>query len=93
MQPMNSKGVDVSSLKEMTSDELGKIALRLSHNWFIQHWLHWNYPSESPVVMAMEARDSFGENVRVDCLLDGRLTWSEEDKRYYVRCASPRNRP
>src|SRR4051812_26651416 len=49
----------------ITADELKRIALRLANQAWVRYWLHWNYPVESPWLMAIQARDAHGMGVRI----------------------------
>lgn len=42
----------------MTADRLQLLVTLLSRGAWVRHWLHWNYPSESPWLMAIDIRDS-----------------------------------
>jgi predicted Zn-ribbon and HTH transcriptional regulator len=41
----------------MTADQLQSIAMLLSRSGWVRHWLHFNYPQESPWLMAIDVRD------------------------------------
>jgi hypothetical protein len=72
----------------MTASELQSIVLRLSNSAFVRHWLHWNYPCETPWVMAIEVRDLDGgqgfQPKRVPHLEDLGFEWDEVDRRHYI---------
>ncbi len=70
--------------QKITASELQRIALRLSNQCFVRHWLHWNYPCVDPWVMAIECRDAKHNPIRVKDLDQAGFEWDEEDKRHYV---------
>ena len=37
----------------MTPEKLKQIALRLSNSCYVRYWLHFNYPQEDPITMAI----------------------------------------
>lgn len=39
--------------KGITADKLQSLVLRLSNQCYVRHWLHYNYPEESPWLMAI----------------------------------------
>ncbi len=49
----------------MTLREFERIVLLLSKQGWIRHWIHWNYPQESPWEMALSFSDgSFEFNLK-----------------------------
>lgn len=47
-----------------TADRLQYVAMRLGNGCFCRHWLHWNYPSRDPWLMAVSCLDSEGGRMR-----------------------------
>ena len=39
--------------KGITADKLQTLVLRLSNQCYVRYWLHYNYPEESPWLMAI----------------------------------------
>lgn len=68
----------------MTADKFHEIVLRLANASWVRYWLHWNYPSQAPWVMAVQARDYQGWPVRVLPLNTLGFEWDEEDRMHFI---------
>jgi len=68
----------------MCADTLQRHVARLSNSGFVRHWLHWNYPQETPWIMAIECRDNNGLVVKVRDLIAEGYVWCPKEKRHYV---------
>ena len=66
----------------MTADDVHALVVRLSVEYFVRYWPHWNHPYE-PEVRAIECRDVRNESVRVKELEQVGFQWDEVDHRYY----------
>jgi hypothetical protein len=61
----------------ITLGELRRIVLRLANQGWVRYWVHWNYPVESPWLMAIQVRDAHGWDVSIRDL----ATWDIVDVR------------
>jgi hypothetical protein len=49
----------------ITIEELHRIVVRLANQGWVRYWLHWNYPVETPWLMAIQIRDAHGWDVSI----------------------------
>jgi hypothetical protein len=68
----------------MTAKKLQDIAVRLSNAAWVRHWLHWNYPTRSPWVMAIQVRDVEGRSIHIRSLDTIGFEWDEDDQMHYI---------
>ena len=50
----------------MTASRLQSIAMLLGRSGWVRHWLHWNYPQQTPWLMAIDVRDHEGKPVEMN---------------------------
>lgn len=72
----------------MTLERFERIVLRLANQTAVRYWIHWNYPYQSPWVMAVRAYPTNGfnpteEKLTADLAAHG-LEWDEDDRQFYA---------
>jgi hypothetical protein len=50
----------------VTADQLQSIAMQLSRSGWARHWVHFNYPQQSPWLMAIDVRDHEGKPLELE---------------------------
>lgn len=63
----------------MIATELFRRVRILSNSCYVRHWLHYNYPSKKPWLMAIAARDEQGPVEVPDLERDGFTKQREAD--------------
>lgn len=59
----------------ITVREFKRVALHLANQAYVRYWMHWNYPVESPWLVAISVRDALGRDVEVKALAE----WDRTD--------------
>lgn len=55
----------------MTLEELQRIVLMLSNSAYVRWWAHWNYPQQTPWIMALRVSDEAPDALESDLLARG----------------------
>ena len=63
----------------MTLEALLVIVVRLSNQCFVRHWAHWNYPCESPWLMAISLLSDGDLSALIAELKEKGLTYQGSD--------------